>query len=156
MWHTRKNRQHLASLIRIIVDGLLAENHQTRLFFFNNVLEELGDSQRLQQFVSLEQNTSVSSHGKCCANGLLTLAGPDGYRDNLIRVACFFDTKRFFDRDFVKRVHRHLDVRELNAGFVRLDASLDVVVKHAFDTYDNFHGIPLELISGILRQNGTR
>ena len=39
--------------------------------------------------------------------------------------------KRFLDGDLVEWVHRHLDVGELHARTVRLDADLDVVIHHA-------------------------
>src|SRR5690606_17177005 len=46
---------------------------------------------------------------------------------------------RFLDRDFVERVHRHLDVGEFHAATVELHAHLDVVVDHALDGYQDFH-----------------
>jgi predicted nucleic acid-binding protein len=46
------------------------------------------------------------------------------------RLAGFLQTQRFLDRDFVERVHRHLDVGEFNARSIALDADLDVVIDH--------------------------
>ncbi|MNN25171.1 hypothetical protein D3C81_1386290 [compost metagenome] len=54
--------------------------------------------------------------------------------------ALFLETHRFFHGDLAERVHRHLDVGQLDAGVVRLDANLDVVVDHSFDSYQNLHG----------------
>ena len=53
---------------------------------------------------------------------------------------------RLFDGDFVKGVHAHLDVGDIDARVVRLHPDLDVVVDHAFDGDQDFHGIPLQIV----------
>jgi hypothetical protein len=60
-------------------------------------------------------------------------------RDDLGRLAGFLEADRLFDGDLVKRIHRHLDVGELDAGAVRLDADLDVVIDHPLHGHQNFH-----------------
>jgi hypothetical protein len=47
--------------------------------------------------------------------------------------ALFLQAHGFFDGDFVEGVHAHLDVGEIDARAVGLDADLDVVVNHALD-----------------------
>jgi len=42
----------------------------------------------------------------------------------------------------VERIHRHLDIGELDAGAVRLDANFDVEVDHPFHGHQNFHKSP--------------
>src|SRR5207244_8930657 len=43
------------------------------------------------------------------------------------------------DGDFVERIHRHLDVGELDARSVALDADLDVVVDDPLYRHKNLH-----------------
>jgi hypothetical protein len=45
----------------------------------------------------------------------------------------FLQAHRLFDGDLVEGVHAHLDVGQVHAAAVGLDADLDVVVHHAFD-----------------------
>jgi hypothetical protein len=51
----------------------------------------------------------------------------------------FLESRGFFHRDFIKRVHGHLDVRDIDTALVRLDAYLDVVVNHALNGYQYLH-----------------
>jgi len=73
----------------------------------------------------------------------------DGDHDDLARNALFLQAHGFFNGDFAEGVHRHLDVGEVDAGVVRLDADLDVVIDHSFDSYENLHGFLLLSGDGI-------
>ena len=57
----------------------------------------------------------------------------DRDRDDLGRLARFLQPERLLDGDLVERVHRHLDVGEVDARAVGLDPDLDVVVDHPLD-----------------------
>ena len=65
-------------------------------------------------------------------------------------LALLLQPHRLFDGDLVEGVHRHLDVGELDARSVRLDADLDVEVDHALDSDQNLHS-PRGSISGTAR-----
>jgi hypothetical protein len=54
---------------------------------------------------------------------------------------------RFLDCDFVEGVHGHFDIAEIDAGLIRFDADLDVVVDHPLHGHEHLHGVigsPLE------------
>ena len=67
----------------------------------------------------------------------------DRHRDDLGRLAGFLQADRLLDGDLVEGIHRHLDVGEFDAGAVRLDANLDVVVDHPLHGHQNFHEFPI-------------
>jgi hypothetical protein len=52
----------------------------------------------------------------------------------------FLQTNRLFDGDLVEGVHAHLDVGQIDARLIRLDAGLDVIVDHPFDGDEYLHG----------------
>ena len=63
--------KHLAGLVAVIVDGLLAQNDETGLLFIEQRLEQFGDGQRLEFFFSLHQNAPVGTDGHGGAQGFL-------------------------------------------------------------------------------------
>ena len=136
-----QSRQHLAGLVAVVVNRLLAQNDQAGLLFVHQGLEQLGHSQGLQVQVSwgLNQDATVCTNGHGGAQGFLALghAARDG--DHFGRNALFFEAHGFFDSDLVKRVHAHLDVGDVHATVVGLHTHLHVVVHHAFHGHENFH-----------------
>ncbi len=135
-----QGRQHLAGLVVVAVDGLLAENHQLWLLLVNDSLEQLGHGQGGQLFSGFDQDGAVGTQSQRGAQLLLSGGRTDADDDDLTGHAFFFQAHRFFHCDFAERVHRHLDVGEVDAGIVRLHANLDVVIDNAFDSYKNLHG----------------
>ena len=69
----------------------------------------------------------------------LACAGPIETTTTSVALPGLLLPQRLLDGDFVERIHRHLDVGELDARPVRLDPDLDVVVDHPFDGHENFH-----------------
>ena len=132
--------EHLAGLVVVAVDGLLAEDHQLRLLLVDHGLEQLGHGQGVQLVVALHQDRTVSAQRQRGAQLLLGGGRADGDSDDLGSHALLFQAHGFFHGDFAEGVHGHLDVGEVDAGVVRLDADLDVVVDHSFDCYKNLHG----------------
>ena len=106
-------------------------------------LEQLGHGQGLQVQVSggFNQDAAVSTDGHGGAQGFLALghAARDG--DDFGGLARFFQAHGFFNGNFVKGVHAHLDVGNVHTRAIGLDANLDVVVHHAFDGDENFHDV---------------
>ena len=83
-------------------------------------LEDFRDRQRLDGPVGLHQDAAVGAHGERGADGFAPpAAGPIDTHDDLGRLALFLEPERLLDGDLVERVHRHLDVGELDAGAVR-------------------------------------
>ena len=135
-----QRRQHLPGLVRVVVDRLLAHDDEARLLGGDDALEELGDRQRLDERVGLDQDSAIGAHGERGANGLARLRRADRDDDHFARLAGFLLPQRFLDGDLVERIHRHLDVGEFNARAVGLDADLDIVVDHPFDGHEDLHG----------------
>ena len=125
--------EHLPGLVAVVVDRLLAEDHQFRSFLGDDALEDLGDRERLDIFLGLDQDRAVGAHGERGAQRLLRLGRADRHRDDLGRDALFLEAHRFLDRDLVERVHAHLDVGEVDPRAVHLDPRLDVIIDHPFD-----------------------
>ena len=91
-------------------------------------LEELGDGQRLQFDVGFDQDAAVGADGHRGAQRFLAGGDTAGDGDDFGRDAGFLEPDGFFHGDFVEGVHAHLDVGEIDAGAVGLDANLDVVI----------------------------
>src|SRR3990167_3921492 len=131
--------EHLAGLVAVVVNGLFAQDHEAGLFLVHQRLEQLGHGQGLQFFGGFHQDGAVRADGHGRAQGFLALGHAAGDGDDFGDDTLLLQAHGFFHRDLVKRVHAHLDVGQVHAGLVCLDAHLDVVVHHAFDGDDNLH-----------------
>ncbi len=137
--------EHLPGLVVVAVDRLLAENDQLRLLLVDHGLEQLGDRKGVQFVVGLDQHGAVGAQRQRGAQLLLGSGRTDGDDNDFARHALLFQAYGFFHGNFAEGVHRHLDVGEVNARIVRLDANLDVVIDHSFDSYKNLHGFLVTL-----------
>ena len=131
--------EHLAGLVGVVVDGLFAADDELRLFLVAEGFQELGDGQRLEVDVGFDEDAAVGTDGHGGAQGFLAGSDAAGDGDDFSRDAGFLETDGFFDGDFVKGVHAHLDVGEVDSATVRLHAYLDVVVHYPFHGDENFH-----------------
>jgi hypothetical protein len=133
--------QHLAGLVAVVVNRLLAQNDQARLLFVDQSLEQLGHGQGLQIQIGwgLDQNAAVGTDGHGGAQGFLALGHAARHGNHFAGQAFFFQAHGLFDSDFVKGVHAHLDVGNVHTGTVGLDAHFDVVVHHPLHGNQNFH-----------------
>src|SRR5690606_24530133 len=132
--------EHLASLVVVAVDGLLAKDDQLRLLLVDHGLQHLGDGQRVQFFIAFDQDGAIGTQCQSGTQLLLSGVRANGDDYDLARNALLFQAHGFFHGDFAEGVHRHLDVSEVDARVVRLDADLHVVVDHSFDRSKNLHG----------------
>ena len=132
---------HLADLVRIVVNRLLASNDQLRALFLGHSLDDLGDRQRLSLVIvaNLDQHGAVRTHGQRGAQRFLGLGRADRKRDDLGHHALFLQADRFLDGNLVEGVHAHLDVGKIDAGAVGLDPRLHVIVDHALYADQGFH-----------------
>ena len=131
--------EHLPGLVAVVVDRLLAEDDHAGLLFLGDLGEDLGDAERLDLFVGLDEDRAVGAHRQRGAQRLLRLGRADRDRDDLGRDALFLEAHGFLDGDFVERVHAHLDVGEIDARAVHLDPRLDVVIDHPLDRDEQLH-----------------
>ena len=109
------------------------------LLFQRDGLQDLGHRQRLDALVGLDQDAAVGAHGQPGAQRFGRLLRADRDDDDFARLAGLLQPQRLFHRDLVERVHRHLDVRQLDAGPVRLHPDLHVVVNNPLHGDENFH-----------------
>src|SRR5439155_2237778 len=87
----------------------------------------------------LHEDAAIGAHRKTGADRLRRLRRSNGDHHDLGGLAGFLQAQGFLDRDFVERVHRHLDVGEFNARSIALDADLDVVIDHPLYWHKNLH-----------------
>ena len=66
-----QRREHLAGLVGVVVDRLLAEDHELRLLLVDDRLQELRDGERLQLDVGLDQDRAVGAERQRGAQRLL-------------------------------------------------------------------------------------
>ena len=105
--------------------------------------------------VDLHQDAAVGAHGEAGADRVLRLRRADRDQHDLGRLAGFLQAQRLLDRDLVERVHRHLGVREIDAGAVGLHPRLDVRVDHPLHGHEHLHGVPQDFAARGTRRRGT-
>ena len=134
-----ERREHLAGLVAVVVDRLLAEDDEAGLLLVDERLQQLGHRERLELVVALHEDGPVGADRHRRAQGFLALhdAARDG--DHFRRGAFFAQPNRLFDGNLVERVHAHLDVGDVDPAAVGFDPHLDVVVDDTFDRNENFH-----------------
>jgi hypothetical protein len=110
-----------------------------RLFALDHGFQQLGDGERLKLVVGLHQDAAIGTHGERGADGFLRRGHPQGCYDDLAGLAGFLQANRFFDRDFVERVHGEFDIGRLDPGPIGLDPDLDVVIDDALDGDQYLH-----------------
>src|SRR5690242_1656432 len=135
-----ERREHLPRLVGVVVDRLLAHEHELGRFLLDDRLEKLGHGERLELGIGLDQNRAVGAQRQRRPKRLLARGDPARHGDQLGRDALLLEANGLLDRDLVERIHRHLDVRGIDAGPVRPDPYLDVEIDDAFDRNENFHG----------------
>jgi hypothetical protein len=84
-------------------------------------------------------NGAVGSHRQGGPQGFLHGLDTKAHGDHFGGCLRFLQTNRFFDSDFVERVHRHLNVGSLDSRAVRFDTDLHVVVDHPLNRDEDFH-----------------
>ena len=131
--------QHLAGLVAIVVNGLLTQDDQARLLFVNQGFEQFSHRQWLQLFGGFNQDGAVSADGHGGAQCFLTLRNSARDGDHFSGKALLFQTNGFFNSNFIKGVHAHFDVGDIDACAVRFDAHLDVVVNNPLHGHKYFH-----------------
>ena len=134
--------EHLAGLVAVVVDRLLAEDDDLRLFGLDHALQDLGDGERLDQRVGLDEDRPVGAHGERGAERFLRLLRPDRNGHDLGRLAGFLEAHGLLDADFVEGVHRHLHVGQFDTRTVGLHTDLDVVVNDPLHSDQDFHHFP--------------
>ena len=76
-------RQHLAGLVVVVVDRLLAEDDEVGLFLLDDLGEQLGDAERLDLVFRDDQDRAVGAHRERGAQRFLRLLLADRDDDDL-------------------------------------------------------------------------
>ena len=77
-------REHLPGLVAVVVDRLLAKEHNVGLFLVDDGLEDAGDAKRLDGVVVLHVYSTVGPHSQGRSNSLLALHRANGDDHHLI------------------------------------------------------------------------
>ena len=125
---------------RIVVDGLLAKEHQTRFFAFDDGCQKLGNGQRFNlSVIVLDVNRAVGAHRHSHSKRIDRLIGTDRNGHDLVCLAGFLQPNGLLDGDFVKRIHGHLDVGRIDIRVVGQDVNFYVVVHNSLNRNKNSH-----------------
>jgi quercetin dioxygenase-like cupin family protein len=132
--------QHLAGLVGMSSSiACLPRITSCGCSLLHHRLQDLGDGQRLDHAVGLDQDAAVGAHGQRGADRSLRLGRADRDHDDLGRLAGFLQAQRFLDRDLVEGVHRHLDVGGSTPVPSGLHADLHVVIDNPFHGDQELH-----------------
>jgi len=129
--------QHLTGLVVVVVDALLAEQHDLRLLALDELQEHARSGERLERRVRLHEDRPIGAHRKAGAQLLLGVGGTDARNDHFRGAAFLFDAQRLLEGDLVEGVDAHLDAIGHDAAAVRFDAHAHVVVDDPFETYED-------------------
>src|SRR5262249_20161976 len=123
-----------------------AENDEAGLLFVGDSFKDLCDRERLDDTVGLYQDAAVGAHREAGADRLGALLRADRDAHHLGGLAGVLPPQPFFHAELVEWIHRHLDVGELDARTVALDADLHVVINDPLDWHKNLHRSPGPLL----------
>jgi hypothetical protein len=131
--------QHLAGLVVVVVDRLLAQDDEIGLFLVDQGPQQLGDRKRLQRFGVFDEDPAVRADGHRGPQRLLAGRAPAGDRHHLGQHALLLQPRGLFDGDLVEGVHAHLDVGQVHARAVGLHAYLHVEVRDSLHRDQRLH-----------------
>ncbi|KAG1248821.1 hypothetical protein G6F65_019411 [Rhizopus arrhizus] len=127
----QQRREHLPGLARVVVNRLLAQDHQRGLLLLHHGAQQLGHGLWRPGEVGLNQHAAIGADRQRGAQRFLGRRRAARHGDHVGRRALLLQAHGRFDGDFIERVHRHFDVTDVHAALVGLDAHVDVVVHHA-------------------------
>ena len=128
-------------LVVVVVDGLLAEDDEERLFAFHELEQHARDVERLERRVGNHVQRALRTHGQRIAQRGLAIRGSDGGDDDFVGAPALLDAQGFFDGDGIEGIDAELDAVERDARAIGLHADANVVVDDAFDCDENPSGL---------------
>merc|ERR1719235_2740580 len=132
--------KHLAGLVTVVVDGLLAKQNDFGVLSLHDRLEQLCYRQWLKFRVRQDVHPPVSAHGEGSPNCVLASLRSHRHGDDFLCKSLLFESDGLFHRYLAEGVYAHLYVRRINSTPIRLDSDLRSVVYHPLDSDDNPHG----------------
>ena len=137
-----QRRQHLAGLVAVVVDRLLAEDDEAGLLLLDDGLEDLGDGERLDR----ARRSSPGCRGRRpwrARCGWSRRPAPGRSRPRRSRSPCPLSFSRIASSTAISS-KGFIDILTLASSTPRavaLDANFDVVVDDPLDGHQNFHGV---------------
>jgi hypothetical protein len=131
--------EHLAGLVGIIVDRLLAQDHQARLLLLDQLEEDARRGQRLHGVRRGHVDGAIGAHGQAVAQVCGEVGRANADHDHLFGHPFLAQAQCFFQRDVVERVGGQLDAVSDHAAAVGLDLDAHVVIHDALVAHQNFH-----------------
>ncbi len=131
--------QHLAGLAGVVVNGLLAHQHQAGLFFFNQFQERARGGKRLDGGIGDHMNGAVGAHRQAVADMRLAVGRAHGDHDHFGSQAFIAQAQRFFQGDVVERVGGQFHAIGNHARTIGFHLNAHVVIDHALVTNQNLH-----------------
>src|SRR5436190_1810884 len=128
-----QRREHLSGLAVVIVDRLLAEDHEQRLLALDELQQRPRRNQRLDHAVGLHQHGAIRPHRQRRAQLLLAVRRAHGGDDHLLGAAALLDAQRLLERDLVEGIDAQLDSVGDHTAAIGLDPDAHVVVHDALD-----------------------
>ena len=137
-----QRREHLPGLVVVVVDRLLAEDDQERLFLLDQLEQHARGGERLERRRRRRRAARGARPWRArCAACAWASAGRDGGDDHFVGAPALLDAQRFFERDLVEGIDAELDAVEHHARAVGLHADAHVVVDDALDCDENSAGL---------------
>ena len=91
---------------------------------------------------------AVCAHGQCGTQGVFTFFLAQRHRHDFADFTGFFQAYGFFNRDFIKRVHRHFNIADINIRAIGFYTDFNVIVHHALYRDQRFHGFSFNRHAG--------
>jgi hypothetical protein len=132
--------QHRRQVAQVIVDRLLAAQHQVHAFALHQQAQRFEQRRGIALArTRIEQDRRVRPHRQCRAQHVLRHRGAAAHHRDPARLTGLAQAHGLLHGDFVERVQRHLEAVGIDPGAVAAHAHLDVVIDHALDGYQYVH-----------------
>jgi hypothetical protein len=132
-------RQPLAGLVLVVVDRLLAHEHQVRPLLLDHLLQDGRDHHRVEGAVVADQHGPIGAHGQRGPQLGLRLLDADGGHHHLAAVG-LLEPQRLLDGDLVEGVELVVHAVGDDAGTVRLHSDLRLRILDALHGHEELQG----------------
>src|SRR5439155_3643926 len=105
---TQQAGQHLPDLVRVVVHGLLAHDHDVRRFLLDQRTENPRHRIRIERASIVDANGAIDAHRQRGADLFVDGRRSDRDAHDLRRFAAFANPQRFLDGNLVERVYHRL------------------------------------------------
>jgi hypothetical protein len=136
---SQQRGQHLRGLVGVVVDCLLAQDHQTAAVLFDQLEQHSRSGQRLDGIGRDHVDGAVRAHRQAIAQVCLRIGRADGGHHDFGRDALVAQSQRFFQRDFIEGIGGKLHAVGHDARAIGLDLDAHVEIDDALVADKNLH-----------------